>query len=247
MKNFLTTLAVILLPTTLAFGDSNPVFWGDSVGGFSVGIVVSNSVYPLDAPVPVTVHVRNDSTTPNHIAVQPLEYFLSFIATDEARRQLRPKPVPADISGISGFPLPPGAIHSETVDLRNYLFLTNAGKIVLTVKWLVERTTFAFSGNAVMEIAGSPKETTEAGNPINSTAKNPFTTAALAEPMAPTAAGNVSVVSKPGTARPLAHTTTISNAHSFSSAQKVSAVIIVGLLAVLLAILWRAARRKPEA
>jgi hypothetical protein len=57
-----------------------------------------------------------------------------------------------------------------------------------------------------------------------------------------------SLVSKPAAgATPLASVPPTKDLHSFSSLQKAGMVLLAGLLAVLLAILWRAARRKPEA
>jgi hypothetical protein len=241
-------LLTFLTGTVLAQTDSLRIHWGQRVNDFSVGLSVSNATFAMDQPILVEVHLRNDASVPRSIAVIPQRYLLSFVATDAARKLVEPQKVDGYDGSVAGLDLSPGQIRTEAVDLRNYLHLTKSGKYVVTAKWLVTYEIIPNSDNVVIDVLNG---TNQPGEQV------------LAVPNAGTTL--VPQVAPGGTppeafSNPAANAVSSTDSKSASeagasAAQRTQPVIVgrfwtgvlfvlVGLLAV---ILWRAARRKPQA
>ncbi len=233
------------------------IHWGDTVNNFSVGLSVSNSTYALEKPILVTVHLRNDAQVARTTPAIPPRYLLSFVAADTLGNQVEPKKMDEYDGSVTSWELGPGQMRTETVDLRDFLFLTNDGTFAITARRLLGWPNFGISGNAVIEVGTtnatprgmsnrSPTSSVPIARPTVATAKTTNRNSASLNVNAAVVA-SPAVVSTAGAALPLASNSPVNDRRPFSSGQKIGAGIIAGLLAVLLAILWRASRRKPGA
>ncbi len=258
-----TVLFLIALVVRLAKvqAQESQIYWGESIEGFSVGLSVASSKYNLEKPILVDVYLRNDTKADRPTIAIPARYLISVVATDNARRPVPPKPEFGYDGSLSLRDLHPGQVKKETVDLRDYLYLTNSGTFAVTVKRLLAWPTFALSGSAMLELAST--NAAGAANPV----RNSAATAQTVRPVQNSTADNTSAT-KHTPARDNSSTTEGSSANSkpkdaaaspsaavasslaetksFTPTQKVGTGIIAALVALLLAILWRAARRKPE-
>jgi hypothetical protein len=231
--------------------------WGRAIEGFSIGLALSNSIYTVNEPMLVTMYIRNETTENKSLPVSTVDVFWSFAGTDASGHPLRAKPFETEISGIASILLSPGAVDSVTVNLRDFLAITNSGDFLINAKRIIDRKIIGLSGNAMVRVFAndSLSENLTSVPPNSSSAKvanlglRRTTNHSFDSLQHHSEAPSLPPSSKSmaGVAPPLGGTQPISDSHAFSSGQKIGAGIVAGLLAALFAILWRAARRKPEA
>jgi hypothetical protein len=149
MRFMLLSFGLFSMGQVIASAD---VLWGNSENGFSVGLAFSNTAYHLDKPIPVTVFVRNESAAVLSLPIAPLPFFWSFSATDDHRAMVKAKPQSDGDGSVISTMLSPNAVETATLDLRDYLYITNSGRYVITAKRLLGWPNFAFSGGAIIDI-----------------------------------------------------------------------------------------------
>jgi hypothetical protein len=245
-----SALAFLLIVLSFpALGIEQPTLWGQAVNGFSVGLSVSNTVSSFGQPLFATVSVRNDSDAQQWLTITPFEVLTSFIATDENRRQVEVKRRDVESPSAPGsrsLPLSPGGVWSDTVNLHDFLILTNSGDFVVTAKRSIRPNSFGLSENVLLRLTGESSSTGKTSTILTSAATSHvafsnFNTGAVS------ARGRSSSPNPPGAnAAPAVQHEPVAPASSFTLAQKMGTGIVAGLAALILLILWHAARRKPQ-
>lgn len=239
-----------MLWCSTAFSGEPQIFWGVPLNGFSIGLSVSNSPYDLTKPVLVTLYVRNDAPAGQTLPIAAPYCFYSFVGIDNSGN-----PLPANRTGegcdgsVAGLDLGPGGMRSETVDLRDYLHLTNNGTFVITAKRLIGWPNFAFSGNTTIEVVSTnaPDAVLSMQNRIAN--GNPAVVGTSAGIIQHTVPSPVPVHSPDSvklavasSSTPLTTTEPIA-VRQFTTAQKLGSGIATALLALLLVIIFRANAR----
>ncbi len=219
--------------------------WGESVNGLSLGLFLTKTEFNLGEPIEITVFIKNDSEEVLHLPGYPAPWYFTIIAMDKDRKLL-PQRTPPSAGGGSSTPVQPGKTKAYTLDLNEFLVITNADQFLITVKRFFRDKTgdqSALSRNVSVTVRSKsgkiPEHATaeySAAPPVRSSmAQNPSTNDSMDSHELPDTNG-FTVVQSPS-----------SDFRRFTIGKKFGAGFVIGLLALILAILWRAARRKPEA
>jgi hypothetical protein len=229
------------------------LLWGEEVDGVQLGLSIQQTDFPAGKPIDVLILLKNGSDQLRRLpTLFPAAMNYKFSIMAEGNESLSPlSKGPQPFSGVSGLPLPPRSELTNEVNLASLFDLSRPGSYRVSVSRSLQSTSGEvqiYSGSATIQVV---KDNGEIPNVSTSTIPN------VAMPRAAnrnfdlrrngsTAGRNSANASQSvdEVARPLANAPSISNTHSFSFGRKTGVGIIAGLLAVLLAILWRAARRK---
>jgi hypothetical protein len=248
MRTVLFLIAFVALTKVRA--QEPQIYWGESLDGFSVGLAVPHSPYTFEQPILVDVYLRNDTEAARPTIAIPARYLVSFTATDDARRPVPPKPEFGYDGSVTSKELGAGQMQKETIDLHDYLYLTNSGSFAVTMKRLLSSPNFALSGNAMLELVSTNAANTV--SPVRNSGPNHNSTVPVKQDSAATNASSkdVSTTSKSSDAvatalPPVSVVSPLAETKSFTSTQKIGMGILVVLAFGLLAILWRALCRKP--
>ncbi len=263
-------LAGLLAWTSNAAPAETEMAWGEPVKGITLGLGAPKKQQGLNSAISVTAVVRNDSQEMLRLLNSPVEEVFQMFGSGADRRPVSLKPHEPVGSFGGTYLLQPGTSVAYELFVHDFLVITNTGEFVFTAKRLFADkigAQEAVSGNVAVKIV--PNGSTESndnevvghlttvpyarspfGGHIHGNTGAVITAAANAgsiqagiERTAPRAASSlmartelpiqVSAVPRPETA-------------ALSRTQKLGNGIIITLVALLLAILWRASRRAGD-
>ncbi len=237
------------------------VFWGEDREGFQIGILFEKVDFQKGEPIKATLILRNlTATTGLPIRFNPPEAAYRFSVTrDSAIPVVNTSPRRYSLAGY--LTMAPDSFETNEVRLDLNLNFSEVGTYSIAATRFVPPQSKsepaplsehieARSGTAVINVQESlghtittpvlttPNASGGTGTRLDYLRNN--STAVGGAPSVTVSKSNV----EPAPA--IAIASSISDGQSFTSVQRTSVGIIAGLLALLLAILWRAARRKRE-
>lgn len=259
----LVFVAALLGPRERALRDVAPpsVEWGEPVNGVSVGLYFTKSEFRLGEPMEFTAFIKNESEEVLWVPNQPQTWYFDISATGKDRKPLANRSR-ASSGVVSTFPVQPGKTKAFDLDLNKFLVITNADEIVIAATHFFRDKTgdhSALSRNAVIRVLEGRTDASNTSSPASSSISQDSPTADLPNVIPEgtgnrsgrflkansAAVGNSSSVSRPSkTSPPLANASPVSGSGGFPRAQKLGISVAAALLLLLLAILWRASRRK---
>ncbi len=242
-------------------GADVPTVWGEPASGFQLGIRLSKPTMELTNLLSVEAILRNTAPTARSITTPHSIENFRLIATDSNNFNVLTRD---PLEGHGSVSLGPGAITMEAgeerkvpLDIGMFLQWKHAGPYLLTaveeIHDLNGLQIVLKSGNAALHLVANDGDMNKVapgpskaqviqeseGNRVSSgtskQAKGPF---ALQSPAPPKSNSEVAL--------PLASAPPMSANNSLRPGFKWGMGIIASLLALVLAILWRAVRRKPE-
>ncbi len=231
--------------------EARNIYWGESIHGVSMGLVFSNQAAALNQPIMATVIVRAE-TEDVRIQVHPRELFFDFDALDENGSALPKRSRSHMFSGVATRLLSKGQQEVADFDLRDVFFITNSASLSV----MARRSFFV---GAEKFIAESGKSSVLIGNSNEFQRIRPSPSDFSASQQAPITRRSFGTqraeLRERSAARASESTLSISNMtggpsntlSTFNPVRKIGTGILAVLALVLLAILWRASRRKPEA
>lgn len=262
-------LATICLLVWAAKCPSQELFWGNDQEGFQLGLYIEKTSVQTGEPIVATVVARNTSDVARRLPIllfpnTPYHFIVTRDRAEIVRLPENPK-----LGKFVNESIGPNVSVTNQVRLDSQFDLTKPGTYVVTALRSIPPASVSdreyppitdmfnlSSGNAIIRIVentnivasnGSP---TSAQSPIpNSTTENPASRSGRpsAKPRHFAVPGNKAAASGSSTsvskASPLAEASPLVNTGGVTRSQKIAMGIIAALLAMLLAILWRASRR----
>ncbi len=236
MKTNIVT-AIILCSASLCHTAESQIAWGEPVNGISVGIIFSNATFRAHEPVEATVLVRNDSSEVLFLPTYPPTWYFDIMATSPTGLRFPRLPTVGSTTGARA-QLQPGAMKAFNLNLQDFVAITNAEQLVITaIRHFKDGTGehSAKSGSVGITVSSAESapptsKSVQEGIPANGANGEQ---AARTRMVAKSPASS----SSPGN-----NSSSLANRTPDASAKR--AGLGASLLVLLLAVFWRAARRK---